>query len=129
MLDGEESLSAYIRYKNSLWAAVRKSYRQLQLHQIELEEFLSKPVNPSMSQKADDIFRTIVYHWSAIDTVKCVFEGTLLKYKRTTPSDLEMALYREYSLHGNRIKESCKANLAKAGFTYPISQRMNTDFK
>ena len=122
MLFGPNSLIEYIKYKNSIWVRIRESYRQLQLHQRKLETFLKEPKNPSTARRADDIFQMIVCHWAVIIVAKRAFEGALHKYKLTAPSDLEMALYREYLLFGEWIKESCKASLAKAGFVYPKTQ-------
>ena len=98
---------------------IRKSYRQLQLHQKKLEIFLKEPVDSSTPRKADNLFRVIILHWVTISVAKRDFEITFHKYKLTTPSGLEMALYLEYSLFGDWIKEFCKASLAKAGFIYP----------
>lgn len=116
ILFGPHSLIEYIKYKNWLWVEIRKSYRLLQLYQRELEKFLGESANSSFtSRSVDDLFRGIVCHWATIKVAKRDFEKTLHKYKCTIPSDLEMALYREYLLFGNRIMDSCEASLAKAG--------------
>ena len=121
-LFGKDSLIGHVMYNNSLWTGVRKSYRQMQLHQRELEEFLKKPVDSFTIRKADDIFLNIRFHWATIKVAKRDFEKTLHKYKCTIPSDLEMALYRQYLLFGNRILESCIASLTKAGIYHPKIQ-------
>lgn len=128
VLFGPNSLIGYIKHKNWLWDRIRKSYRQLQIHQRELEEFLKKPVNQYTSQRADYLFDMILYRWVAISLPKRAFEFTLHKYRLTAPSNLELALYREYLLLANMIKASCKENLAKAGFTYPKSKLVNANF-
>jgi hypothetical protein len=118
MLFGPHSLINYVKYKNSLWGKVRKSYRQLQLYQRDLETFLKEPANPSTPRRAKDLFMAIRFQWATLDVAEHRFEETLCKYKLTTPTDLELALYREYLLLGSKIMESCAASLAEAGFVY-----------
>ena len=118
MLFGPDSLVKYIKFKNSLWFRIRESYRELQLHQKALEKFLMEPVNPFRPQKAERFFMAIISHWVVIAYAKRDFEGTFHRYKLTTPSDLEMALYRQYLLFGKAIMDSCTAGFAKAGFTH-----------
>ena len=118
-LFGEDRLTKHVRYKGWLWDAIRKSYRQLQLRQKELEGVLREPMNSSAPLIADELFMSIASHWSLIAFAKYDFEGMFHKYELTVPSDLEMALYQEYLLFGYRIKESCKASLVKAGLRRP----------
>lgn len=125
---GPNSLIEYIKYKNWVWVRVRKSYRLLQFTQRELEKFLREPVNRYTSQRAEQFFRDIIRHWTTIDVAKRAFKSTLHRYRLTAPSDLEMALYGEYLLLGDMIRESCIANLAKAGFIYPKSKRVDDNF-
>ena len=117
-LFGPDSLITYIKFKNYTWVRIRESYRQLQLHQRALKEFLREPVNPFTPRKAANFFMVIVSHWGIIADSRKEFEGTFHRYKLTTPSDLEMALYRQYLLFGKVIMDSCTANFAKAGFPH-----------
>lgn len=115
MLFGPHSLIEYIKFKNSLWVSIRRSYRQLQLYQTLLENFLKEPASSSTFKRAANLFRDIACHWGIIKAAKREFEETLHEYRLTIPSDLEMALYQEYWLFGNKIMDSCIASFNKAG--------------
>ena len=67
----------------------------------------------------------IVSHWVMIAVSKRNFEKTFHKYKLTTPSALEMALYRQYLLFGKVIMDSCTAGFAKAGFPHLRPQELD----
>ena len=128
MLFGPHSLIGYIKYKNWLWGRIRASYQQLQIHHKDLDEFLKKPVNQYTSQRADHLFGKIIHHWIVIRLSEFDFEFKFHKYRLTAPSDLELALYREYLLLGRMIKESCIARLAKADLIHPKFKLLNTHF-
>ena len=118
MLFGPHSLIEYIKYKNSLWGRIRESYQQLQFLHKELEKFFREPVGQSTPQMAEGFFMIIISHWAVIAVAKRNFDVTFRKYKLTTPTELEMALYREYLLFGKRIMDSCTAGFVKAGFPH-----------
>ena len=128
MLFGSHFLIDYVKHKNWLWTKIRRSYRQLQLHQKELGEFLREPVNPSTPGRAAQFSAEICFQWGIILAAKFTFETAFCAHKLVTLSDLELILYREYLLFGSRIMESCMTNLARAGFINQEPQRIVTNF-
>lgn len=128
MLPAPRSLMECIKFKNLLWELIRSRYQLLQSEQKKLEQLFREPVDQHTPKTAEQCFKTIVSCCTFIVNAKRDLEITFCKYKITTPSKLEMALYQEYVLFGTRIMDSCRASFIKTGLIRVNPQNMGFFF-